>query len=646
MWEKVRCRASAYRALACRALTCRAVWCALALVGGGLLAGAMGILCAVGARDAGTAAAAPAPACAPIHVDWEAAGAGNGTSWADAYNTLQPALDAAEPGEQIWVAAGIYTPSVEHGGSGDRFRSFQLRNDVGVYGGFDPTVGAIAWHDRDWIAHEVTLSCDIGIPGDSSDNCYHVFYHPRGMNLNDSALLDGFTISGGRAAGVGEHGSGGGMFNDSSSPALAHCTFADNFAILGGGMYNGSGSPLLVDCAFAGNVAGGRAGPGFGGGLFTAGGSLTLTRCAFTGNRAYSFKSYLGDGGGIFSSGAWLTVTDCTFRGNAAAYGHGGGMANVNSSLVLSGCVFEGNSSADLAITYGGGGGMYNSGSTLTVSSTIFRSNQAWGGDGGAMANWNSALILSNCIFADNSTHTGSIPTSGGAVFNTGTSPVFTHCTFYGNSSDSGGAISATGPASSTLVNTILWGNTPDAIDGPASVRYCDVQGGYTGAGNLDVDPLVVDVAGGDYHLQTDSPCIDAGTAGAPDLPLRDFEGDVRVADGADSDGIAVPDMGADEVVFVSATNSGPTPLGDNTTLRAIPSGVFTPTRALAWDYGWGFGDGGSGSGAVVTHTYAAPGQYTAVMTATFVGGLVRDRTIVIVYTPKVCYLPLVFRVR
>lgn len=621
MWEKVRCRALECRALACRALTCRAVGCVLALVGSGLWVVAMVIFCAVGARNPGMAAAAPAPACAPIYVDWEATGAGDGTSWADAYTALQPALDAAEPGEQIWVAAGIYTPSVERGGSGDRFRSFQLRNEVGLYGGFDPTAGAIAWYDRDWVAHEVTLSCDIGVPGDGSDNCYHVFYHPSGSNLDRSAILDGFILSGGRAGGEGDHGAGGGMFNDSGSPTLANCIFTDNFAANGAGMYNGGGSPVLVDCTFNGNVAGNLPRPGFGGGIFTAGGSLTLTRCAFTGNRAHSYKSYLGDGGGIFSSGSSLMLTDCTFRGNAAAYGHGGGMANIDSSLVLSGCVFEDNSSADLAITYGGGGGMFNSGSTLTVFNCIFHSNQAWGGNGGAISNWDSALTLSNCIFIDNSAQqTVAIPTFGGALY-------------------------IQGAISSTLINTILWGNTPDAIDGPASVSYSDIQGGYAGVGNLDVDPLFVDPAGGDYHLQSNSPCIDAGAAGTPYLPLSDFEGETRVADGGDSDGIAVPDMGADEVVFVSVRNSSPTPLGNGTTLWAIPSGVITPTGAPAWDYAWAFGDDVSGSGAVVTHTYAAPGQYTAVMTATFVGGLVRDMTSVIVYTPHVSYLPLVFRV-
>jgi len=34
-----------------------------------------------------------------LYVDWEAAGANDGTSWEDAFVDLQPALEAAAPGD-------------------------------------------------------------------------------------------------------------------------------------------------------------------------------------------------------------------------------------------------------------------------------------------------------------------------------------------------------------------------------------------------------------------------------------------------------------------------------------------------------------------------------------------------------------------
>ena len=69
-----------------------------------------------------------------IYVDADATGANDGTSWANAYVTLQPALEAASDGDEVWVAAGVYTPTVEHGGTGGRYKSFQMKNGVALYG--------------------------------------------------------------------------------------------------------------------------------------------------------------------------------------------------------------------------------------------------------------------------------------------------------------------------------------------------------------------------------------------------------------------------------------------------------------------------------------------------------------------------------
>src|SRR5512136_2310438 len=168
-----------------------------------------------------------------IYVDADATGgANNGTSWGDAYTDLEPALAAALAGDQIWVAAGTYKPTAVHGGVGDRFKSFQMKNGVALYGGFDPSVGVIAFEDRDWVSYVTILSGDLGTVGDPADNCYHVFCHPAGTNLNNTAILDGFTVTGGNASELSwPDFAGGGMFNDGSSPALSNCTFSGNSAI-------------------------------------------------------------------------------------------------------------------------------------------------------------------------------------------------------------------------------------------------------------------------------------------------------------------------------------------------------------------------------------------------------------------------------
>jgi hypothetical protein len=86
--------------------------------------------------------------------------------------------------------------------------------------------------------------------------------------------------------------------------------------------------------------------------------------------------------------------------------------------------------------------------------------------------------------------------------------------------------------------------------------EYCDIEGGWAGEGNIDADPLFVNAAAGDFRLRMDSPCIDAGTNDAPDLPLADHEGDDRVIDG-DLDGLAVVDIGADEEILHVAARFG-----------------------------------------------------------------------------------------
>ena len=102
-----------------------------------------------------------------------------------------------------------------------------------------------------------------------------------------------------------------------------------------------------------------------------------------------------------------------------------------------------------------------------------------------------------------------------------------------------------------TLSNSIVWGNSPDQISSELCtvvVNYSDVHGGYPGENNLASDPLFVDPGNGDFHLQPGSPCIDAGSNAAPNLPNHDFEGDDRVVDG-DLDGATRVDMGVDEAL-------------------------------------------------------------------------------------------------
>ena len=104
------------------------------------------------------------------------------------------------------------------------------------------------------------------------------------------------------------------------------------------------------------------------------------------------------------------------------------------------------------------------------------------------------------------------------------------------------------------VTNCIFWGNNAGGIEGPATVTYSDVQGGYSGDGNINADPLFVDPANNNYHLMPDSPCSDVGTNNpSGGLPSNDIDGQPRIM-------CCDVDMGADEY-YCQPTDTQPGPV-------------------------------------------------------------------------------------
>ncbi|MCY3018604.1 MAG: hypothetical protein NTW87_06180 [Planctomycetota bacterium] len=399
-----------------------------------------------------------------IYVRAAAAGANNGTSWTNAFTSLQSGLAAASAGDEVWVAAGTYKPT-----SGtDRTISFALVNGVGVYGGFAGTPGTEGQFVRDWTTNVTTLSGDLN--GDdvgftnNSENSYHVVYS---VGCDSSAVLDGFTVTGGNAnASVAPDPYGGGMYNE-GSPTVTNCTFSGNWASDGGAILNMSGSPAVTNCTFTSNAA-----DSHGGGMLinNISGSPAVTNCTFSGNSAtdggavYNFGSptvtncaFSGNsasarGGGMFNTSSALIVANCVFSGNSAV--SGGGMANYQCSPAIQSCVFNGNAAA-------GGGGMENNEGAQHISNCTFTQNTALGG-GGGMLNTNSAPTVSNCVFQGNTEQGG----GGGGLRNWAASPTVLNCTFSGNHGHScGGAISNNFNSVLQVQNSTFTGNLTDAID-------------------------------------------------------------------------------------------------------------------------------------------------------------------------------------
>ena len=104
--------------------------------------------------------AASAQGQSVIYVNEVASGANDGTTWAEAFSALQDALATAQPGDEIWVAQGIYRPDQGQAVTeGDREASFRLKNGVALYGGFAGT--ELMREERDWEANETVLSGDL-----------------------------------------------------------------------------------------------------------------------------------------------------------------------------------------------------------------------------------------------------------------------------------------------------------------------------------------------------------------------------------------------------------------------------------------------------------------------------------------------------
>jgi hypothetical protein len=86
---------------------------------------------------------------------------------------------------------------------------------------------------------------------------------------------------------------------------------------------------------------------------------------------------------------------------------------------------------------------------------------------------------------------------------------------------------SGRGGGHATGDSLIIWGNTKQVdLDALSSftATYSDIGGGYAGAGNIDIDPLFVDAAGGDFHLTAASPAVGAGKDGS-DMGCYPYDG-------------------------------------------------------------------------------------------------------------------------
>jgi len=373
----------------------------------------------------------------------------------------------------------------------------------------------------------------------------------------------------------------------------------------------------------------GDAGVGSGGGILNAGtGVLSITHSVITSNNAQK-------GGGVFNSpGGHLQVTNSTFSANstrpfdAGLDASGAGIYNAGPGGIVS----ITNSTFSFNSVHDRGSGLYND-ATATVANSTFTLGQA---NTAAVYNNSGSLALNNVTITLNTSKRQS-----NGLFSTAGSVTVANSIIAGNASISNPLPDCAGTLTSGGHNLI--GNATGCA---LSAGAGDQLGSDVAPINAKLGPLTNN--GGPtltHSLLAGSPAIDAGSPAAPGsgggaCEATDQRGVVRPTFGATS---LTCDSGAVEIgsPTLLAGNSSPTLLGQPTTLTASGLGA-------GFQYQWTFGDGGIASGNPITHTYAAAGNYLAMVSATNTAITVTATTAVSIVTllppSHKVYLPLVLR--
>ena len=489
---------------------------------------------------------------------------GDGKSWGTAFVTIQEGIDAASEGDAVIVAQATYVENVRLKG-----RNITLTSTDPL----DLTVVSKTIIDGNQAGTVVTFA------GTEDATC----------------LLTGFTIRNGKAEG------GGGVsiprYGNPTYATIRYNVIAANSADFGGGVYKCEGviqnnvilsnsaakygaglhscDGIIENNSIAGNTAAWD-----GGGLAFCGGDIR-------GNKIFS-NSCESDGGGL----SWCDgiIRDNTIKGNSAW--NGGGLYNCDGPI-LSNTIIEN------SVMSGGGGldacdgliadniisdnsSAHNGGGLISCHGTIRNNviaNNTCEWRGGALSNCNGP-ILANVIAGNSTTGEGADAGQGAGLFGcpgmirsnliAGNSSsargggigwcegeIFNNTVVHNFAAYSGGGLdNCTGP----VANCIVWANT---APGDAQLRtsstptYSCIQD-WTGGGdgNITSDPRFVDSNGpddnwttyedNDYHLLSDSPCIDEGTNSVLTPPGLDMDGNLRIARWK-YPLVAIVDMGAYE---------------------------------------------------------------------------------------------------
>ena len=243
-----------------------------------------------------------------VYVNALATGLNDGTSWANAYTSLQDALNNPLTcfNNEIWVAKGTYKPH-----NSDQSVYFSPPKNVSIYGGFNGTETLVT--ERNWYENPTILSGDLNNSNSANAGDSHTIFYIE----KDNVVLDGLIFENSYAdGGLGlENDTGAGMYITTTDITVKNCIFRNNvaqgsgsFVGIGGAYYNkGSGSLSIFNSIFHNNSATFRAGAGY-----SNFGTLTVINCTFAKNSGNSV-------GAIGTFGATVNVANSIFYNNVGA---------------------------------------------------------------------------------------------------------------------------------------------------------------------------------------------------------------------------------------------------------------------------------------------------------------------------------------
>lgn len=269
---------------------------------------------------------------------------GDGLSWETAAASVQSVLDRASPGDQVWIASGIYHPTEERqdaSGNSPALTSFLLRDGVSIYGGFSGSERSLDERiledsDGNGLLEAWEFSAETVLSG-VQDGSGQVLY--GGMEpFSLPVTIDGFSICNGRASGSGRDGEGGGAHLPGNC-TLQRCRIYANHARRGGGAAV-FGANTVRQCLFQNNELTMDGWAGEGAGVFLQGEGAVLENCLVVRNGHDSGGAYLG-GGGVAVCGAGQ-VDSCTVVGNFSV-GAGTGVRFSGTGGLLNNSVIWGN---------------------------------------------------------------------------------------------------------------------------------------------------------------------------------------------------------------------------------------------------------------------------------------------------------------